>query len=113
MSVSSGRPCLPRGRGFTRGRVFTIRGSGKNRVCVDVASPRAWARVDPRPCGHGADAGPHDRGSTWTRARADVARTRVPVTAWTRVARPRVRADAVKRPRGPMALGGQKLGFPL
>jgi hypothetical protein len=41
-SFSSGRPRLPRGRGFTRGRVFTVRGCGKNRI-------RADARV--RPCG--------------------------------------------------------------
>jgi hypothetical protein len=35
------RPRLPRGRGFTRGRVFTVRGRGKNRV-------RADSRVRPR-----------------------------------------------------------------
>jgi hypothetical protein len=31
------RPRLPRGRGFTRGRVFTVRRRGKNRVCADAA----------------------------------------------------------------------------
>jgi hypothetical protein len=49
------RPRLPRGRGFTRGRVFTVRGRGKNRV-------RADARVRPR--GHErvrADAGVRPR----------------------------------------------------
>jgi hypothetical protein len=54
--TSSGRPRLPRGRGFTRRRVFTVRGRGKNRV-------RADARV--RPCGHervSADAAQHPRG---------------------------------------------------
>jgi hypothetical protein len=35
------RPRLPRGRGFTRGWVFTVRGRGKNRV-------RADAQVRPR-----------------------------------------------------------------
>jgi hypothetical protein len=30
------RPRLPRGRGFTRGRVFTVRGRGKNRVRADA-----------------------------------------------------------------------------
>jgi hypothetical protein len=35
------RPCLPCGRGFTRGRVFTVCGHGKN--CV-----RADAQVRPR-----------------------------------------------------------------
>jgi hypothetical protein len=31
-----GHPRLPRGRGFTRGRVFTVRGRGKNRVRADT-----------------------------------------------------------------------------
>jgi hypothetical protein len=31
-----GRPCLPRGRGFTRGRVYTVRRRGKNRVRADA-----------------------------------------------------------------------------
>jgi hypothetical protein len=39
------RPRLPRGRGFTRERVFTVRRRGKNRI-------RADARV--RPCGRRA-----------------------------------------------------------
>jgi hypothetical protein len=30
------RPRLPRGRGFTRGQVFTVRGRGKNRVRADA-----------------------------------------------------------------------------
>jgi hypothetical protein len=30
------RPRLPRGRGFTRGRVFTVRQRGKNRVRADA-----------------------------------------------------------------------------
>jgi hypothetical protein len=30
------RPRLPRGRGFTRGRVFTVRRRGKNRVRTDM-----------------------------------------------------------------------------
>jgi hypothetical protein len=30
------RPRLPRGRGFTRGRVFTVRRRGKNRVRADA-----------------------------------------------------------------------------
>jgi hypothetical protein len=34
--TSSGRPRLPRGRGFTCGRVFTVRGRGKNRVHADA-----------------------------------------------------------------------------
>jgi hypothetical protein len=36
------RPRLPRGRGFTRGRVFTVRERGKNRVRADAGL---------RPCG--------------------------------------------------------------
>jgi hypothetical protein len=32
----SARPRLPRGRSFTRGRVFTVRGRGKNRVRTDA-----------------------------------------------------------------------------
>jgi hypothetical protein len=40
-SFSSGRPRLPHGRSFTRGRVFTVSRRGKNRVHAD-------ARVRPR-----------------------------------------------------------------
>jgi hypothetical protein len=40
------RPCLPRGRRFTRGRVFTVRGRGKNRVRADArVCPRGHERV--------------------------------------------------------------------
>jgi hypothetical protein len=49
------RARLPRGRGFTRGQVFTVRGRDENRVRAE-AGPRG--------------AGPHTRGC------ADVARTR-------------------------------------
>jgi hypothetical protein len=40
------RPRLPRGCGFTRGRVFTVRGRGKNRVRTDAAQrPRGQEHV--------------------------------------------------------------------
>jgi hypothetical protein len=35
------RPRLPRGPGFTRGQVFTVRERGKNRVRADM-SASAW-----------------------------------------------------------------------
>jgi hypothetical protein len=46
------RPCLrlPRGRGFTRGRVFTVRGRSKNRVRADMGRPR-HVRTGAGPCG--------------------------------------------------------------
>jgi hypothetical protein len=44
------RPCprLPRGCGFTHGRIFTIRGRGKNRVRVDIG-PSTRTRSSPCP----------------------------------------------------------------
>jgi hypothetical protein len=40
------RPRLPRGRGFTCGRVFTVRQRGKNRVRADAGvRPRGHERV--------------------------------------------------------------------
>jgi hypothetical protein len=43
------RPSLPRGHGFTRGRVFTVRRRGKNRVHADATMcprERAGVRAD-------------------------------------------------------------------
>jgi hypothetical protein len=40
------RPHLPRGRGFTHGRVFTVRRRGKNRIRVDTtARTRPCVRI--------------------------------------------------------------------
>jgi hypothetical protein len=65
------RPRLPCGRSFTRGRIFTVRGCGKNRVRSDVLMrPR---RRDP------ASAWTHSRPRGHERVRADIgpsARTR-------------------------------------
>jgi hypothetical protein len=47
------RPCLPCGRGFTRGRVFTVRGRGS----ASTRTPRPRVRMDM----HRANAGPCPR----------------------------------------------------
>jgi hypothetical protein len=44
------RPRLPRGRGFTRGQVFTVCRRSKNRVRADAL---AFARTRARPRGRG------------------------------------------------------------